>query len=456
METFSPEKTLEDFYKSSQENLKKYSLLELFGPHLMNKKRFSKEFWEQIQQHPYKNLFCHHLENLSVQQAEVLSGFSEWKETKFHLPSHTIFLNGLLQLNESVAKALAPFKGEAIVFNGLRKIEVSVANAFATYQCQFISLDQIEELDSSIVQILSAFKGKGFSFNSLKCLDETTAQWLSNFHLCLRGLQTLDENVAKILASGKGQVISLEKKFLDEDTIKALSFLKKTTLYLDHLEYIDVSVAKWLTQSQRGFLSLKGLKRIDEDVAKALASFNGELFLDGLQELDVPTAKALASFKGTLSLNGLTQLETESAKALAYFETNIPRIELEKVPKEEFYQALALIKESGQEKSIHLEGLQELNEETAKALADFKGRYLFLGIKRLSKEVASVLASFACKTIFLEELEEIDELTAKALASSQGKQVFLGIKRIEESVSTILMALRPKILFHINSTKAYV
>ena len=62
-----------------------------------------------------------------------------------------------------------------------------------------------------------------------------------------------------------------------------------------------------------------------------------------------------------------------------------------------------------------------MDKETAKQIAVFKGRYLYLdGLETLNKDTAEELAIFKGRELSLNGLETLDKETAKSLAKYKG------------------------------------
>jgi hypothetical protein len=106
-------------------------------------------------------------------------------------------------------------------------------------------------------------------------------------------------------------------------------------------------------------LALDRLTTLSEEVARAIARFNGYLSFDGLTALSDEAARALAQHEGVLSLGGLTTLSDEAAKALAQHEG-----------------------------FLSLSGLTMLSHEAARALAQHEGGLRLDGLTTLSDEAA--------------------------------------------------------------------
>jgi ABC-type transporter Mla MlaB component len=163
--------------------------------------------------------------------------------------------------------------------------------------------------------------------------------------------------------------------------VKALA-KSEGELSLNSLSTLSVGAAEALGEHDRDFLNLNGLTKLDVATAAALARFRGwRLSLDGLPALDASTATALARFGGRiLSLDGIVALDESTASAIASLEGKVHINDHDQmVTKGE----------------LNLDGLRELDISTAKALAKLRAERLSLGgLASLSDESATALASY--------------------------------------------------------------
>ena len=89
-------------------------------------------------------------------------------------------------------------------------------------------------------------------------------------------------------------------------------------LYLTGLKSIDKDVARELATFKGNLLSLRGLTSIDQEIARELSNFKGSrLNLDGLTSIDKDIAQELVTIQVHLDLNGLTSIDKQTALALA-------------------------------------------------------------------------------------------------------------------------------------------
>ena len=145
-------------------------------------------------------------------------------------------------------------------------------------------------------------------------------------------------------------------------------------------------------------LTLNGLKSVDAETAKALASYDvGPIFLDGLTTLSTEAAVALVRHEGVLSLNGLNTLSDQAAKVLAQHKGML----------------------------LSLNGLTTLSDEAAKGLAGHRGGMLSLnGLTTLSDEAATALAQHR-NVVVLHGLTTLSAAAARALARSNSDWLLL-------------------------------
>jgi len=134
----------------------------------------------------------------------------------------------------------------------------------------------------------------------------------------------LDPETAEILVKyGGGWTICLDgvKKLSQEVAEKLVKYEAggHSGLSLNGIEELDEQTARILTRFKGDILYLDGLKELTPKVAKELAKFEGwYLYLNGLRELTPEVAAELAKFKGNdLSLNGVRELTPEVAAELA-------------------------------------------------------------------------------------------------------------------------------------------
>lgn len=77
-------------------------------------------------------------------------------------------------------------------------------------------------------------------------------------------------------------------------------------------------------------------------------------------------------------------------------------------------------------KNLSLDGLTSIDVDTARALGEFDGHELHLGLPKLTGDLAAVMADFKCGRLYFEKLTGIDAATAASLAAYRGRGLTLG------------------------------
>ncbi|MEK7486392.1 MAG: hypothetical protein AABZ60_18885 [Planctomycetota bacterium] len=157
---------------------------------------------------------------------------------------------------------------------------------------------------------------------------------------------------------------------------------------------------------------------ITEEQAQELAKFSTKSLKIYATNISIPIAQAISLYKGDkLFFNEIQQLDEATAKMLAqwkgywFFLNGLQEL------KECTAKALAQWQGIG----LFLNGLQKLEEATAKALDQWNGSWLFLdGLKQVDESTAKAFAQWQRRTLNLNGVKQIDEATAKALAQYKG------------------------------------
>jgi len=159
---------------------------------------------------------------------------------------------------------------------------------------------------------------------------------------------------------------------------RAINLYKKYKEKFQNIKDIDKGLKAterdkkiWNEIKNSNFDNINELGVLNNEVAKHLASFNGDsLNLNNLQKINSVQAEFLSKFKGAiLSLNGLKKITNQQAKYLSSFRGEAPLVRL------------------------NLGGLEEISEKQAKYLSNFRGDYLDLkNLQKLSEEKAKELS----------------------------------------------------------------
>jgi hypothetical protein len=193
-------------------------------------------------------------------------------------------------------------------------------------------------------------------------------------------------------------------------------------LHLNQFTQIEIDAAKLLIESQEKLekkyeikkLLLNGLVDISDELAGIINKWNSTVELNGLPLIKNNTAKLLAEgHLGAISLNGLQNLDGETA-----------------------YE---FIKNNG---PLSFNGLTKLTDDFCKAFIKFKHGISLDGLKNLSSEQAKILVknkeSQYPLQLTLNGITSLDSQTATELAKFPGDLFFEGISNIKDDVAEAL------------------
>jgi serine/threonine protein kinase len=336
----------------------------------------------------------------------------------------TLQLNGVSTLAADAADALSEFLGE-LHLDGLVEIDLHTARSLARFKCKRLHLGGLSYLDADTAKELSGYSGV-LVLNALTKLDIATAHFLSGRTggLALGGLSSLDANTASCL-SRRTSALTLDRlEKISLPTARAISVSGCRKLSLSGLVSLDAQTATVLAAAPKDVLWLNGLTTLDESVAGILATFRGStLCLDAVRALTNEAADALSEFKGTLTLRGLTILNTYVARTLAQAKTSRNVLAFHSLATLTPETASALARFTG--RSLSLNGLQALTEETARMLAQYKHSLRLDGLTSMGVDVAQAFLDFT-GSLSLGGLADLDFVTAKSLAASRARGLSLG------------------------------
>lgn len=366
-------------------------------------------------------------------------------------------------LSPEVAAVLATYKGE-LRFDALATLSPETAAALAT-RSSLIDLPKISTLTPAVARALATTKGS----------------------LNLPGIKVLSTDVAKELAAHTGQ-LALGVTELSDETAAALA-KHGGNLRLDQLKSLtSLVLAERLGQQE--WLFLNGVTKITLEIAKAicppsnLVKFKNHVQLYiGLTELPTDVAAALMAGRGHLSVNSLETISDEAAATWAGPFANIRLFGLKKLSpaagaslakgsgifdirgfgpelSDETAEAIAKQMAAGPHRMIDFNGLKKLSspafavaalrryqqgphstlngvaeiiDDVAKALAEYKGN--LSGLPSLtSLKSAPLAAKYAAQPGDLKfaKLTTISDDVAKALATHKGKLDLSGLKSLSD------------------------
>jgi hypothetical protein len=191
----------------------------------------------------------------------------------------------------------------------------------------------------------------------------------------------------------------------------------------------SIDMAKKTKATRKG-----GGKTITKAIAAKWMKDSDSVDLAAFQQLDEDAAKVLAKHDGKLELNGLTQISDGAAKAIASFKGFLLEINGLSYLPETVARNLAKTKAG-----LWLNGLKELSEETAKALSTHPGTLKLRGLKKCSDHAAKYLA------LLKDDLEigilSLSDNAAKAFASFSSSLTLSGIRRLSDAAAQSLEPL---------------
>ena len=95
---------------------------------------------------------------------------------------------------------------------------------------------------------------------------------------------------------------------------------------------------------------------------------------------------------------------------------------------------------------LQLSQVHELDEETAAAIAEFRGEFLILGLKTLTPDVARALAASRAANVWLHSLTSVAPEAAEAITLLPGHLVMSGLVELDSPSLARKLAQRPDVL----------
>jgi hypothetical protein len=384
-----------------------------------------------------------------------------------------LLLRGLTQaaLSDDLLAALAEYNGAGLGLDGLTSLPPDLAKRLATFATKFLFLDDVTELSPEAAAALAGFPGS-VSLDGLTEVSPELVKALGDLNKrSLKGVTALSPEAAAAVVEGfRGASLTLNLTSLRADTAKELAQGRRNDLFLDRLTQLSDEAAAALGGSSLTNLWLRGLTDLSPGAAKGLAALKAPgnlgptlrldsvrslspeaaeafaasnityLELIGLETLSVGTARALARSKAfTGSLPGLTTLSADAAAALGSFAGNKSggdKLNLFGLTTLDAEAARGLAAFRG---NLELDGLTEIDPETAAALATYAGPKLSLrGLKTLSAEAAEQLAKAKAWDGGLSSLRSLSDEAAAALAGFKGKGLLIsGVPLSDQAVRAL-------------------
>ena len=159
-------------------------------------------------------------------------------------------LNGLESIDKDVARELAKFEGKILYLQGLKSIDKGAAQGLASFKGDLLDnpladvwlrLEGLVTINQDVARELAKFEGTYLALNGLKFIDKIVASEMVSFrgHIDLQGLKSIDKDVAQELAKFEGKLLDLDGlESIDKDVARELASVKGR-LSLTGLRFID-------------------------------------------------------------------------------------------------------------------------------------------------------------------------------------------------------------------------
>lgn len=376
---------------------------------------------------------------------------------------------GAIELTPEVAAVLAGYKGE-LRFEALATLSPETAAALAT-RSSVLDLPKVSALTPAVAKALATTKGS-LNLPGVKELPANVAQELAAHTGTLTlGVAELSDEAASALAKHGGN--------LRMDQLRSLTSLvlaerlgQQEWLYLSGVTKITLEIAKaicppgnrekfknhvqlyiGLTElpadvaaaimAGRGHLSVNSLERISDEAAAAWSGPFANIRLFGLKQLSPAAGASLAKGSGIFDIRSFgPELSDQTAEAIAKQMAAGPcrQIDcngLKKLSSPAF--SVAVLSRYQQGPHSTLNGVAEITDDVAKALAEYNGN--LNGLPSLtSLKSAPLAAKYAAQPGDLKfaKLTAISDDVAKALATHKGKLDLSGLQSLSDEAARAL------------------
>jgi hypothetical protein len=260
--------------------------------------------------------------------ARKLADCGSRKDPVTYNPEDELSLRALLELSVPAAEALGGAKGKRISFGALENLSGPAARGLAKFKGPELIFSGVKTLSPGVARALAQFRGL-LVFGSLKALSLDAARALAPFkgQLALHSVEVVSPQVAGALAKVRGTVdlpALTELKGSAGHVALATKLAGQECLMLSELTELSDECALALAK-HRGRESLSiGVASLSStparvELAKAIARMPPKtwVYLDNLVSMADELAAGLARRNGWLSLKGIKEMSPEAAKALA-------------------------------------------------------------------------------------------------------------------------------------------
>ncbi len=341
-----------------------------------------------------------------------------------------LLLRGMTQavLSDDMLAALAEYNGGGLGLGGLTSLPPDLAKRLTTFATKFLFLDDVTELSPEAAAALAGFPGS-VSLDGLTEVSPELVRALGDLNKrSIKGVTSLSPEAAAAVVEGfRGASLTLNLTSLPADTAKELARGRRNDLFLDRLTELSDEAAAALGGSSLTNLWLRGLTDLSPGAAKGLAALKAAgnlgptLRLDSVRSLSPEAAEALAASSITyLELSGLETLSAGTARALARskaFSGSLPGLTTLSADAAAALGSFAGNKSGGDK--LNFLGLTTLDAEAARGLAAFRGNLELDGLTEIDPETAAALATYAGPKLSLRGLKTLSAETAAELAKAK-------------------------------------
>jgi len=373
------------------------------------------------------------------------------------------------ELSPEVAAILAQYKGE-LQFEALATLTPETAAVLATRESS-IGLPKLTTPTPAVAKALAASKG-ALHLSGIKVLPANVAEELAaHTGQLVLGVTELSDEAAAALAKHRGNLRLGSLKILTS-LVLAERLGQQEWLFLDGVTKITPEIAKAICPPEnrvkyknhvqlyigltelpadvaaaimagRGHISMGSLETISDEAAAAWSGPFANIRLFGLKKLSPAAGASLTKGSGIFDIRGFgPELSDETAEAIAKQMAAGPHRMvdfngLKKLSSPPF--AVAVLRRYQQGPHSTLNGVAEVTDDVAKALAEYKGS--LNGLPSLtSLKSAALAAKYAAQPgdLKLAKLTTISDDVARALATHKGKLDLAGLQTLSDEAAKAL------------------
>jgi len=263
-------------------------------------------------------------------------------------------------------------------------------------------------------------------------VSKQQAEWLvrqvkTHAVIDLNSLVEINLDTAKALAAHNGGVSLRGLKKLTPEAARALAECRGG-LYLSHRVLSPAVYVAILNHS--GLLEIGDLEELSANEAEAIAEHQGAVSLPAIKSLSPEAAKSLQKHRGGLRLEQVALLSPDAANALANYSADLHLPGLSTLG--EVALAAKLARGGGE---LRLPGLKSLSPSIAEQLGRHQGSLWLDGIQSLDFDAAWELAKHKGEELHLSGLKGMPIETATALGTHSGSLFLNGLREISVEVA---------------------